>query len=70
MSIDNLRYMKEHLETVSGNGAALYLEGKRVSPEELAWTCCVNEQDVYMPDIITNERGMVKEVRYDRIRER
>lgn len=68
MCMDNLSYMKEHLESISSNGIALYLEGRRVTAEELAWTCCVNEDEIYMPDIIANDIGQVEAVRYDKIK--
>ncbi|WWR15713.1 hypothetical protein V1224_14755 [Lachnospiraceae bacterium JLR.KK008] len=65
---DNQNEMKERLEKLVKEGAELYLDGKRVSAEELAQTCCVNEESVYMPDYVVNQEGRLTQLRYDRVR--
>ncbi len=55
-----------HLEKISQNGVTLYLNGHSATPDEIA-KCCVNEDTVYMPDYVTDEKGVLKEVRYDKI---
>lgn len=68
MSMDNLQFMKEQLQMVYDKGTSLYLENRKVTPMELAWTCCVSESDVYMPDYIHGENGGLSEIRYNKIR--
>lgn len=61
--------MKKRLEKIEKSGADLYLDGKRVSAGELAKTCCVNEEAIYMPDYVVDEGGRLTEIRYDRVRQ-
>ena len=61
--------MKEHLEGIEKSGAALYLEGKRMSAEELAKVCCVNEEAVYLADYVLDEAGRLTRLCYDRVRQ-
>ncbi len=55
-----------HLEKISQNGVTLYLNGHSATPSEIA-QCCVNEDTIYMPDYVTDEKGVLKEIRYDKI---
>lgn len=66
---DELHDMKERLEEIAKDGAELYLDGKRVSAEELAQTCCLNEEAVYMPDYVLGQDGRLTQLRYDRVRQ-
>ena len=66
---DVLDNMKERLEKIVKEGEDLYLDGRQVSAEELAWACCVNEEAVYMPDYIVNQDGKLTQLRYDRVRQ-
>ncbi len=61
--------IKEHLEEIEKSGADLYLDGRRVSAAELARSCCVNEEAVYMPDYVLDEAGRLTQIRYDRVRQ-
>lgn len=65
---DMMHDMKERLEGLEENGADLYLDGRKVSAEELAWQCCVNEEAVYMPDYVIGQDGRLIQLRYDRVR--
>ena len=65
---DELHDMRVRLEGIAKSGADLYLEGRKVSAAELAWTYCVNEEIVYMPDYVINQDGRLTELRYDRVR--
>lgn len=47
-------------------GISLYLDGDPASSESVA-RCCVNEENLYMPDYVTDKEGKIKEIRYDRI---
>lgn len=60
--------LREHLEEFERSGTALYLDGKLTTAEELARTCSVNEETVYMPDYVLDEAGKLRQLRYDKIR--
>lgn len=47
-------------------GIRLYLDGAPTSSEYIEENC-VNEETLYMPDYVTDEKGKLKEIRYDRI---
>ncbi len=55
-----------HLERIRQNGVTLYLNGHSATPDEIA-KCCVNEDTIYMPDYVTDEKGVLREIRYDKI---
>ncbi len=66
---DELHNMKERLEGIAKKGTELYLDGKPISAEELAQTCCLNEEAVYMPDYVLGQDGRLTQLRYDKIRQ-
>lgn len=47
-------------------GIRLYLDGTPTSSEYIEQRC-VNEDALYMPDYVTDKKGRIKEIRYDRI---
>lgn len=47
-------------------GAALYLDGKLSSPEKIS-LAVLREDHFYMADYVTDDRGCIKEIRYDNI---
>ncbi len=55
-----------HLESIVRNGVFLYLEGRLSSPDEICCHC-LNEDQTYMPDYVTDEVGNLIELRYDKI---
>lgn len=65
---ERLQDMRRQLEEIAKDGTDLYLDGRRVSAAELAWTCCVNEDAVYMPDYVHDEDGRLTQLRYDRVK--
>ena len=50
-------------------GVKMYLDGKLSSSEKIADVCCVKEKGIYMPDYVISEKGELKEVRYDQIKQ-
>ena len=58
--------LKLRLERMEKQGVKLYLDGAPSTTEYIIRNC-VNEDTVYMPDYVTDEHGIVKEIRYDRI---
>ena len=67
MNNDDTIHLRECLNNIRERGVELYLEGEPASPEEIARCFSVCEDAVYMPDFVTDERGRLREVRYDRI---
>ena len=61
--------LEEQLARVVKDGAELYLEGERASAQEVAWTCMVNEEAIYMPDYVLDDSGRIAQLRYDRVRQ-
>lgn len=59
--------MKQRLEQIAECGVSLYLDGQEASPKKITDVCMVREKGVYMPDYITDDDGVLKEVRYDKI---
>lgn len=58
--------LKSRLEQWEKAGTKLYLNGVPSTTEYIV-NNCVNEDTVYMPDYVADERGRIKEIRYDRI---
>lgn len=44
----------------------VYMDDKRITLEE-ALNRCVQERAVYMPDYVLDEKGVLKQLRFDRI---
>jgi len=44
----------------------VYMDDKRITLEE-ALSRCVQERVVYMPDYVLDEKGVLKQLRFDRI---
>ncbi|MBQ8591311.1 MAG: hypothetical protein IJ485_00970 [Lachnospiraceae bacterium] len=65
---NSTQMIKTRLENIVHSGVNLYLDGRRVSPQEIADIYAVREDVAYMPDYVTDDRGVLKEVRYDKIR--
>lgn len=47
-------------------GAVLYLDGTLSSPKKIS-SAVFREDHFYMADFVTDERGYIKEIRYDTI---
>ena len=62
--------LEEHLRKMHNKGVNLYLEDRPASPEEIARKFFVSEDDVYMPDFVTDTDGKLREVRYDKVKYR
>lgn len=48
-------------------GAVLYLDGELSSPKKIS-SAVLNEEHFYMADYVTDDRGYIREIRYDDIR--
>jgi hypothetical protein len=55
------------LKNISNKGIALYLDGKAATPDEIAFHCVNEDEALYMPDYILDEKGVLKEIRYDKV---
>lgn len=47
-------------------GVALFLDGRPSTPEEIAYRC-LEEKEVYMPDYVLDDHGILQELRYDKV---
>lgn len=56
------------LEDIQNRGVTIWLEGIPSSPLTVMDALCVNENQVYMPDYVTDERGIWTELRFDKIK--
>lgn len=60
--------MKDRLETILNQGIELYLDGRPASPDRIVERF-VREDTVYMPDFVIDDKGILTQVRYDKIME-
>jgi len=58
--------LRARLSVLEKAGIKLYLNGEPSCTEYIVQNC-VREDTMYMPDYITDEKGNIKEVRYDKI---
>lgn len=58
--------LRAQLSVLEKAGIKLYFNGVPSNTEYIV-NNCVREDTVYMPDYITDEKGNIKEVRYDKI---
>lgn len=59
--------MLKTLSVASDEGVALYIDEHEATPHEIIHTHCVNEESVYMPDYVLDERGELVEIRYHKV---
>lgn len=65
--VQSVREMiRMQLQKVQERGVSLYVDNQPASPDEVACKC-VQEQNVYMPDYVLNDMGILEQVRFDRI---
>lgn len=55
------------LENIQNRGIMIFLEGVPSSPLTVTDILCVNETDSFMRDYVTDEKGVWRELRFDRI---
>ena len=60
------KQMQEDLTASLKNGAILYLNGEVASPKKIS-IAVFREEHGYMADLVTDEHGCVREIRYDHI---
>ena len=62
----NKQRFKEKLEQARLSGVELFLEGEPTTPEIIVKKC-VCEDSSYMADYVLDDKGVLKELRYDRV---
>ena len=62
----NHKQMQEDLTASLKKGAILYLNGEVASPKKIS-IAVFREEHGYMADLVTDEHGCVREIRYDHI---
>lgn len=55
------------LENIQNRGITIFLEGIPSSPLTVTDALCVNDSNDFMRDYVTDEKGVWKELRFDRI---
>ncbi len=65
--VQSMKEILEHqLDHACREDFKVYMDDKQVTLEE-ALKRCVQERTVYMPDYVLDDRGVLKQVRFDRI---
>lgn len=67
MNINRLERLFFELETYYRQGVSLWVENSNVSPIELISCELVQEESAYMRDYVTDERGMVESIHFDKV---
>lgn len=60
--------LKKELKSYDKQGIELWLNGDRSTPKEILKACMVQEAGTYMRDYVTDEKGAIREIRFDLIR--
>jgi hypothetical protein len=55
------------LENIQSQGVTIWLEGIPSTPLSVMDTLAVNESQVYMRDYVTNESGVLTDLKFDKI---
>ena len=61
--------MRNALVAYENAGIALTLGGRPSTPRELARLCVIREHGCHMGDYIQDEKGKLKEIRFDKVKE-
>ena len=61
--------LRNALVAYENAGIALTLRGRPSTPRELARLCVIREKGCYMGDYIQDEKGKLKEIRFDKVKE-
>ena len=61
--------LRNALVAYENAGIALTLGGRPSTPRELARLCVIREKGSYMGDYIQDEKGKLKEIRFDKVKE-
>ena len=61
--------LRNALVAYENAGLALTLGGRPSTPRELARLCVIREEGCYMGDYIQDEKGKLKEIRFDKVKE-
>lgn len=56
------------LENIQNRGIAIFLDGIPSSPLTVTDVLCVKESNDFMRDYVTDEKGVLRELRFDKIR--
>lgn len=56
------------LENIQNRGIIIFLDGMPSNPQAVTELLYVNEENSFMRDYVTDEKGVWRELRFDRIR--
>jgi hypothetical protein len=58
------------LQTIADQGIMLFLDGKQSTPEYVTHVLCASEDSCYMRDYVFDDtKGVLKELRFDKLKE-
>lgn len=57
--------LREELQDYNRKGYDLWLDGIPSTPKAIAKACCLAEEGSYMRDYIADERGNIRQIRFD-----
>lgn len=60
--------LRGELDNVEASGTSLYLDGKRANADFIASICVFNEDSDYMRDYVTDKKGNLSRLHFDRVR--
>lgn len=55
------------LENIKDRGIMIFLDGVPSSPSAVTDVLCVKEGDSFMRDYVTDEKGVLRELRFDKV---
>lgn len=55
------------LEDISQQGVRLYIDGREASPREIVEKYYLNEEQIYMQDIVISDCGEWTEMHFDKV---
>lgn len=60
--------MQEELRDYEGQGASLYMNGKKIPAGEIARVCVFEEESSYMRDYVRDGSGRLVKVTFDKVK--
>ncbi len=58
----------DELSRAANAGTVLYINDKVAEPKVIA-ECCMEDAAVYMPDYVVDESGVLREIRFDKVKD-
>lgn len=62
--------LRGELDSVECRGTSLYMDGKRTDADHIASVCVFNDRGDYMRDYVTDKKGQLDRLYFDKVRNR